>query len=983
MNTGNVMADRRSVEGLNATQEEYPVFLNDPVDLCMTAEPGDVQLLGVSRCDAESYCIKYIASKEGQIDLLLDFDGPDDVYTPGTSDVMIAIDVPAADVGKPSCVEWDGLDGLGNMLDENAGTAIPVVISYAQGIYHFPIYDAEFMTNGFVIEAVRPFGPQPLLYYDDSQISIASGSGEPSVQLSGCMTPCHRWTVFNDPNIPGFGNLNTINSWWFSQRIIRAEVFFLPAYLQCSIVGPESICEGESATLTWEPGIEPAGSDMPEVLSVLWAGPDIIGSNEGSEILVGDAGSYNATVTWLTQLEDTCVATCEYLISLKPITYGEIDTLIISGEVVDINGPMYSEGGLYVQTLTGSNGCDSILTIRVSLLQTAVLFTLDECNSFPSIGTDSIYTEFTPEYPEPISCAEIEASIAYRDNPGVNRHSCTPGIEDSPAICISSHEGCEYSAPNEKAFVFEVTVTPAPDTVVAVTGLSFYERAPEMYDWISGPTGPNNYPTKYGVRILKDGVEIYRDVDIDATTDWTLEEFNFLGLEEFVVGEESVFRFELLGYCLIGNGEPVAAWDLDEIRVEVSCGLEPPEKGDISGSVISDKGYSIRDVEILLSVEPNFIDPIITMSDAEGVFMFPGNLAGESYYLRAQKYTDYLENVSTLDLVALQKHLLGLREFDSPLQYLAADANGSESVSVLDLVDLRKLVLGQYTELPHNASWLLGKPDQELTLADPWSFERTMVVQDLTTELAQVDFFGIKIGDIHRRVSGVNGNIDVRSSSILKLNVPTSEVRAGEQVRLDVTVQDAADLAGLQMALKLNDAEFLDITSGVLSMESCFAYDAEMEILRISWSNAISQKLQAGTVLFSVIVRTRTDASANTLLDLAADDLTAEAYLGEALEVVDLQLGFESHRATAFSVSASPNPFTNETTLRFVLAEAGPVQVTVMDITGKVLYDVNQACAAGVSDLTLHSNVLGSTSNILMCRVQTDQQVQTLKLLQQ
>jgi hypothetical protein len=482
MNTGNVMTDRRSVEALNATQEEYPVFLNDPVDLCMTAEPGDVQLLGVSRCDAESYCIKYIASKEGQIDLLLDFDGPDDVYTPGTSDVMIAIDVPAADVGKPSCVEWDGLDGLGNMLDENAGTAIPVVISYAQGIYHFPIYDAEFMTNGFVIEAVRPFGPQPLLYYDDSQISIASGSGEPSVQLSGCMTPCHRWTVFNDPNIPGFGNLNTINSWWFSQRIIRAEVFFLPAYLQCSIVGPESICEGESATLTWEPGIEPAGSDMPEVLSVLWAGPDIIGSNEGSEILVGDAGSYNATVTWLTQLEDTCVATCEYLISLKPITYGEIDTLIISGEVIDINGTMYSEGGLYLQTLTGSNGCDSILTIRVSLLQTAVLFTLDECNSFPSIGTDSIYTEFTPEYPEPISCAEIEASIAYRDNPGVNRHSCTPGIEDSPAICISSHEGCEYSAPNEKAFVFEVTVTPAPDTVVAVTGLSFYERAPEMYD---------------------------------------------------------------------------------------------------------------------------------------------------------------------------------------------------------------------------------------------------------------------------------------------------------------------------------------------------------------------------------------------------------------------------------------------------------------------------------------------------------------------
>jgi hypothetical protein len=508
MNTGNVMADRRSVEGTNATQSEYAVFLNDPVDLCVTAEPGDVVLLGVSRCDAGSYCIKYIASKEGQIDLLLDFDGPDDVYTPGTSDVMLAIDVPASDVGKPSCIFWDGLDGLGNMLDENSGTPIPLVISYAQGIYHFPIYDAEFMTNGFLIEAVRPAGPQPLLYYDDSQISIASGSGEPSIQLSGCMPPCHRWTVFNNPDIPGFGNLNTINSWWFSQRVIRAEVLFLPAYLQCSIVGPESLCEGETTMLTWEPGVDPAGSDLPEIINVVWSGPDIIGSNEGSVITIGNAGTYDATVSWLTQLGDTCVATCTHALTTKPITYGEFDTLIISGEVININGELFSEGGQYVQTLTGSNGCDSILTIRISLLQTAVYFSLDECNSFPSIGTDSIYTELTPEYPEPISCADIEASIAYRDNPGVNRHSCTPGVEDSPAICISSDDQCEFSAPNEKAFVFEITVTPAPDTVVAVTGLSFYERAPEMYDWISGPSGPNNYPTMYGVRVLKDGVEI-------------------------------------------------------------------------------------------------------------------------------------------------------------------------------------------------------------------------------------------------------------------------------------------------------------------------------------------------------------------------------------------------------------------------------------------------------------------------------------------
>ena len=155
-NTGNVMADRRSIELTNATQSEYPVFLNDPVDLCETAEAGDIELLGVNRCGPGDYCIKFLASKEGQIDLLLDFDGPDDMYTPGTADVMIAFQVAEDEVGVPTCVYWDGLDGLGNPVAEEATTEIPILVAFAQGIYHFPIYDAELMIEGFNVQSVRP-----------------------------------------------------------------------------------------------------------------------------------------------------------------------------------------------------------------------------------------------------------------------------------------------------------------------------------------------------------------------------------------------------------------------------------------------------------------------------------------------------------------------------------------------------------------------------------------------------------------------------------------------------------------------------------------------------------------------------------------------------------------------------------------------------------------------------------------------------------
>src|SRR5688572_9635168 len=64
MNSGNIGEDRKSVESINSTQSEYAIFLNDPIELCETAIVGEIELLGIARCNADQYCIKFTASKE-------------------------------------------------------------------------------------------------------------------------------------------------------------------------------------------------------------------------------------------------------------------------------------------------------------------------------------------------------------------------------------------------------------------------------------------------------------------------------------------------------------------------------------------------------------------------------------------------------------------------------------------------------------------------------------------------------------------------------------------------------------------------------------------------------------------------------------------------------------------------------------------------------------------------------------------------------
>src|SRR5688500_15379051 len=121
-----------------------------------------------------------------------------------------------------------------------------------------------------------------------------------------------------------------------------------------------------------------------------------------------------------------------------------IDTLIVQGDVLVINSEEYTEAGTYLQFLTNSFGCDSILTINVKVLQSIVYYSLNACLSFLENGSHMDYSEFTATQPEPLSCADIAASIVFREPVETQKHSCTPGVNNSIAMCISSLDTCDY-----------------------------------------------------------------------------------------------------------------------------------------------------------------------------------------------------------------------------------------------------------------------------------------------------------------------------------------------------------------------------------------------------------------------------------------------------------------------------------------------------------------------------------------------------------
>jgi len=237
-NTGNVELDRQSKDGSDqssANPDLFRVYLNPPDPSCY--EPGicgEISAGPILSCD-EPFCLEYELTRPGLLEVFVDLDGPDGVFTEGTADVVLADRVVEGDE-LANCLPWDQRDGLGNIVDVNE--ELQIIARYSQGEIHFMQYDVENNSPGWTIMTIEPECADPdfSFFWDDSQLDAAdndSGTpGQPLVSLLGTTQPSHTWEDQTAENATGFGESNTINTWFFSTT--QASPMVIGCDLECA-----------------------------------------------------------------------------------------------------------------------------------------------------------------------------------------------------------------------------------------------------------------------------------------------------------------------------------------------------------------------------------------------------------------------------------------------------------------------------------------------------------------------------------------------------------------------------------------------------------------------------------------------------------------------------------------------------------------------------------------------------------------------------
>jgi len=389
-----------------------------------------------------------------------------------------------------------------------------------------------------------------------------------------------------------------------------------------------------------------------------------------------------------------------------------------------------------------------------------------------------------------------------------------------------------------------------------------------------------------------------------------------------------------------------------------------------------------------------------TQTSGGGYYDFPYVPMGFNYTIYPQLNTNHKNGVSTLDLILISKHILGVEPFDSPYKMIAADVNNSKSVSTLDLIQMRKLILGVLEEFPNNTSWRFIVSDYEFPDPEnPWSGYIPEVINlnnFLEYEMLDLNFVAVKVGDVNG-TSQLNqqGDIDTRSmNGSFSFSLADETIETGNEYHVGFKANGLEDIRGYQFTLEF-DKEALELVGMEFHPESGLGEDnfslqlKDYGMITSSWNTDEVISVSDQEAMFTLVFQAKTNANLKDLTLISSRLTQAEAYTevikgdGSSYhELLNVDLLFESNdQHSGFELFQNkPNPFMGQTIIEFSLPDDMKAVMTIRDITGTTIKRIEGHFPRGYNQLRINSEEL-AVGGVLYYTLEADRYTATKKMI--
>jgi len=325
---------------------------------------------------------------------------------------------------------------------------------------------------------------------------------------------------------------------------------------------------------------------------------------------------------------------------------------------------------------------------------------------------------------------------------------------------------------------------------------------------------------------------------------------------------------------------PLNSWIVNPGRIDVlnlsnlSGNLRLPNGVGVRSATIAATGYSNESVQ----------------SDLDGNYSI--NLPeGEQYSITPSKGNDTIvaNGITTLDVLLIQRHILGTLLLNSPYKIIAADVNLTATVTSADINLINALILANISEYPSGQFWSFIPDDYTFSSAsNPFPFPSSRNYPNIT-EITNEDYFGVKLGDVNYTYNNSLARLSAATDSV-NLYIENQNVQEESTIKVPVRVKNYNNMAGFQLALEWDPQvltfENVNLADGGLDVNTGIS-QIDNGLLNVNWiePNASTASIEEDSALFVITFNVIGALGSNSIVNIISSLTAPIELINEELEV--------------------------------------------------------------------------------------------------
>lgn len=391
----------------------------------------------------------------------------------------------------------------------------------------------------------------------------------------------------------------------------------------------------------------------------------------------------------------------------------------------------------------------------------------------------------------------------------------------------------------------------------------------------------------------------------------------------------------------------MVTFDIDTTRVDCDA-VSSPRAMSVSGVVRYTDGMPAQRT----SVSANGLYSMSTMTDELGQYRIDDYSSDVPVTIMPSKDDNHIAGITTMDLILIQRHILGINELSGAYEVIASDVNGDGNTNVSDVIEMRRLILGDIARFGDSESYAFVPADMTFDEPmDPWINAPLFgkKVDDSSADIEQ-DFVGVKIGDVNNSLNGAQSRSD--ASVQLRYEI----VPMGQYFELNIYTDEELPIDGIQGVISFDweMMRLMKIGNGALpiSPEHYSLANISEGKIAISWSDIRPVESRQEKALLSMTFEQYYDGQPSfSMVDGA---IAPEMYVDATPYIFELVSSAEKSGLNAFEIIKNvPNPWNNETSIEFAIPRDAEVTLRVYDAAMQSVHQEKKNCVAGKNKFTV------------------------------